>query len=121
MRGVENIIKMRRVGVKPSVVYVETRPMGKWARRFTDTPGDWVDLHLDAKDVAACELIDLRCLVGIDNVIVSGINERDVERLGQAVIKAGAKVATLMIYDDKADPFTPKALVKSKRITKESA
>ena len=52
MRGVENIVRMRCAGRKPSVVYVEMLPMQQWTRQLTDKAGRFVDIHLGARDPA---------------------------------------------------------------------
>jgi len=119
MHGLDNLRKMRRAGLKPSVVFVETQPMAKWTRKFTDAAGDWVDLHLDPKDVNGIELADLRALVGVPNVIVNGFNDGRTEQIGRACVKAGAKVVTVVFYDGEVNPFLPAALVRSIRMTNE--
>lgn len=98
MRGVENLVNMRKRGTKPAMVWVELLPMQQWARQLTEKPGRWVDIHLDNKDAAAVDLIDLRGLVGL-NVTVNGLNEPTTERVARACFKAGAAVVQAMFYD----------------------
>lgn len=119
MRGVENIVRMRRAGVKPSVVFVELRPMAKWTRYLTETADSWVDIHLTPKDIGGIELADLRCLTGVKHVLVNGDDEQQTERVARACFKAGAKVVEAFFYNPNIDPYSPKALTKALRIAHE--
>ena len=92
MRGVENIIRMRKAGRKPSIVWVEMLPMQAWTRQLTDKAGRFVDIHLGARDVASIELADLRCLSGIEHVLINGPENESTDRVARACFRAGAKV-----------------------------
>jgi len=98
MRGVENLVNMRKRGTKPAMVWVELLPMQQWARQLTEKAGRWVDIHLDPKDAASVDLIDLRGLVGLQ-VTVNGLNDSTTERVARACFKAGACVVQAMFYD----------------------
>lgn len=98
MRGVENLVNMRKRGTKPAMVWVELLPMQQWARQLTEKAGRWVDIHLDPKDAASVDLIDLRGLVGLQ-VTVNGLNDSTTERVARACFKAGASVVQAMFYD----------------------
>lgn len=99
MRGIENIIRMRKAGRKPSVVWVEMLPMQKWARQCTDKAGRYVDLHLDEKDALAVDLADLRCLSGVGRVLINGPDSDLTEKVALACFKAGAKVVEAFWFD----------------------
>lgn len=91
MRGIENIVRMRKAGRKPSIVWVEMLPMQAWTRQLTEKPSRFVDIHMGARDVASIELADLRCLSGIDHVLVNGPENETTDRVARACFKAGAK------------------------------
>ena len=115
MRGVENIIRMRKAGLRPSMVSVEMLPMQQWTRQLTDKAGRFVDIHLGARDVASIELADLRCLSGIPNVTVSGPENESTDRVARACFKAGA-VRVESLWISTANPY--RAIVtRSMRIT----
>lgn len=99
MRGVENIIRMRKAGQKPSVVWVEMLPMQKWALQLTEKASRHVDIHLDEKDAQRADLIDLRCLAGVGHVLVNGPNDETTEKVARACFKAGAKVVEAFWFD----------------------
>jgi len=90
MRGVENIIAMRRRGIKPSIVMVELMPMLPWTKEATARPGRHVDIHLDERDIKAIELADLRCLIGL-SVIVCGPDDESTWKVARACKAAQAK------------------------------
>lgn len=99
MRGVENIIRMRKAGRKPSVVWVEMLPMQKWAIQLTEKSSRHVDIHLDEKDAQRADLMDLRCLAGVGHVLVNGPNDETTEKVARACFKAGAKVVEAFCFD----------------------
>ena len=117
MRGVENIVRMRRNGMKPSVVWVEMMPMQQWTRVLTDRAARHVDIHLTPRDIASIGLADLRCLNGIAHVLVNGPADASTERVARACSKAGAKVVEAFFYD-RSKPYDEQ-LVKGLRLTKE--
>ena len=119
MRGADTIINMRMNRKAPTIVYIETRPMNDLAKSYTERPRDDMDLHLDPSEVARIETMDLRFLVGIKVVLISGANERDIDRIGAACVKAGAGRVESALYDDNADPFGALALLKTKLHTKD--
>lgn len=99
MRGIENIIRMRKAGAKPSVVWIEMMPMQQWAKKLTEKSARHVDIHLAPNDVSAIELADLRCLSGINHVLVNGPNDETTEKVARACFKAGAKVVEAFWFD----------------------
>lgn len=117
MRGVENIIRMRKAGAKPSVVWVEMLPMQQWARCLTEKADRHVDIHLAPNDITAIDLADLRCLSGISHVLVNGPNDETTERVARACFKAGAKVVEAFWFDI-SNPFRI-AITKGLRISAE--
>ncbi len=92
MRGIENIVRMRKNGIRPSVVFVEMLPMQQWARQLTDKAGRFVDIHMDQRDASAIDLADLRCLSGINRVFINGPESELTDRVARACFRAGAKV-----------------------------
>lgn len=99
MRGVENIIRMRKAGMKPSVVWVEMLPMQQWARKLTEKIDKHVDIHLAAREAASIDLADLRCLAGINKVMVNGPNNEATDKVARACFRAGAKVVEAFWFD----------------------
>jgi hypothetical protein len=99
MRGVQNIIMMRKAGRKPSVVWVEMLPMQKWTRYLTETADRHVDIHMDEKDSMTVDLADLRCLSGIGMVYVNGPDNDLTEKVARACFRAGAKVVEAFWFD----------------------
>lgn len=99
MRGIDNIIRMRKSGLKPSVVWVEMLPMQQWARQLTEKFDRHVDIHLDPRDIDAIELADLRCLSGIKRVLVNGPDNDTTEKVARACFKAGAQVVEAFWFD----------------------
>jgi hypothetical protein len=116
MRGIDSLIKMRLRGDKPSCVWVEMLPMQKWTRQYTDQPGQWVDLHMSEDDVKRVDLLDLRCLIGL-NVTVQGEDKPETEQVARACFKAGANVVQAMFYDI-SNPYRIQ-IIKGLRISKE--
>lgn len=98
MRGVSNIVRMRSMGLKPSLVFVEMLPMQQWARELTDKRSRHVDIHLKPSDVAGIDTADLRCLTGL-NVIVNGPDDATTERVARACRRAGAKTVQAFFFD----------------------
>ena len=115
MRGVENIVKMRRAGLKPSVVWVEMLPMQQWARVLTDRADRHVDIHLTPRDIASIGLADLRCLNGIAHVLVNGPADATTEKVARACQRAGAKVVEAFFFDT-SKPYALE-IVKGLRLT----
>lgn len=101
MRGVENIIRMRKAGMRPSIVWVEMLPMQAWTRQLTDKAGRFVDIHMGERDVAGIELADLRCLSGIPHVLVNGPENESTDRVARACFAAGAKSVESLWIDTK--------------------
>ena len=116
MRGVENLVNMRKSGLKPSAVWVEMLPMQKWTRQYTEQADRWVDIHLSSKDIAAIELADLRCLIGL-TAIVCGPADDSTEKVARACFAAGAKVVQA-VFHDISNPYNIKT-VKGLRISAE--
>lgn len=98
MRGLENLLRMRKRGLKPSVVWVETQPMAKWTRPLTESIRDQVDIHLTPRDVLFIQTADLRALVGL-HVMVNGLVSTDTEKLARACFNAGAGVVEAFFFD----------------------
>ena len=117
MRGVENIIRMRKAGRKPSVVWVEMMPMQQWTRYLTEKADRHVDIHMTDRDIASVDFADLRCLSGISNVLVQGPNNSTTERVARACFKAGAKVVQAYWFDV-TNPYQIK-VVKALRLSEE--
>ena len=92
MRGIENIVRMRCAGRKPSVVWVEMLPMQQWARKLTEKVSKHVDIHMGEREAAAIDLADLRCLAGVNKVMVNGPDSDATEKVARACFRAGAKV-----------------------------
>lgn len=113
MIGVDNIIKMRMDGQAPMSVFIETRPMNEDAKRYTNNRGTSVDIHMDQSDVARVETADLRCLVGLI-VVICGTNESDLDRIASACLKAGAAKVESCHFDQNADPYSVRALIKTR-------
>mgnify|MGYP007100051279 FL=1 len=99
MIGVDNIVRMRKAGQKPSSVFVEMLPMQKWARQYAEKSSRYVDLHMDEKDALSPDLLDLRCLAGIGMVYVNGPDSELTEKMARACFKAGAKVVHAFCFD----------------------
>lgn len=99
MRGVDNIIRMRMAGRKPSVVWVEMLPMQQWARQLTEKASRHVDIHVTEREASSIDLADLRCLSGVDNVMVNGPDDESTARVARACFKAGAKVVQAFWFD----------------------
>lgn len=118
MRGVENIIRMRLAGAKPSVVWVEMLPAQQWTRVLTDFAAKHVDIHLTASDIKSIETADLRCLHGIAHVVVNGPADATTERVARACFKAGAKVVEAFCIDY-SKPFAQQ-VVKGLRLAEGS-
>lgn len=91
MQGVENIIAMRKRGLKPSMVMVETEPMQKWTKEATSRPGRHVDIHLTPSDIKNIATADLRCLIGL-SVVVCGPDNEDTWRVARACKAAQARI-----------------------------
>lgn len=117
MRGVQNIIRMRSMGLKPSVVWVELEPVQQWARQLTEQEGRHVDIQPTPAEIAAFDLQDLRCLKGIAHVLVSGPANASTERVGRACQKAGAKVVEVFFFD-RSKPYAEQ-VTKAMRLTQE--
>lgn len=115
MRGVENIVRMRRNGMKPSVVWVEMMPTQQWTRVLTDRAARHVDIHLTPRDIASIELADLRCLNGVAHVLVNGPADASTERVARFCSKAGAKVVEAFFFD-LTKPYADQ-IVKGLRLT----
>lgn len=99
MIGIENIVKMRKAGQKPSAVFVEMLPMQKWARQYAEKSSRYVDLHMDEKDALTPDLMDLRCLSGVGMVYVNGPDSDATEKVARACFNAGAKVVQAFRFD----------------------
>jgi len=104
MRGVDNIVAMRKRGLKPAVVWVEMLPMLRWARELTRQAGRYVDIHVDPSDVPAIQRADLRCLVGL-RVMVNGPDDDSTEKVAKACFEAGATNVQAFFFD--IDKFNP--------------
>lgn len=115
MRGVENIVRMRRAGLKPSVVWVEMMPLQQWTRKLTDQAAKHVDIHLTPRDIASIGLADLRCLNGVAHVLVNGPADATTEKVARACQKAGAKVVEAFFFDP-TKPYEQQ-IVKALRLT----
>lgn len=115
MRGVENIVRMRRAGLKPSVVWVEMMPLQQWTRKLTDQAAKHVDIHLTPRDIASIGLADLRCLNGVAHVLVNGPADASTEKVARACQKAGAKVVEAFCFDP-TKPYEQQ-IVKALRLT----
>ena len=99
MRGHEPLIALRMSGKRPRSVSVMLGKVEAWALAWDKHPatqGDAV-IEIEAKDIPA--LMDLRCLVGLDYVLVYGDdNERT-----RSVVEACQKYAKRVIaayFDD---------------------
>ena len=115
MRGVENIVRMRRAGLKPSVVWVEMMPLQQWTRKLTDQAAKHVDIHLTPRDIASIGLADLRCLNGVAHVLVNGPADASTEKVARACQRAGAKVVEAFFFD-RSRPYKDQ-IVKGLRLT----
>ena len=115
MRGVDNIVRMRRAGFKPSVVWVELEAMQQWTRKLTDQAAKHVDIHLTPRDIASIDLADLRCLNGVAHVLVNGPADATTEKVARACFKAGAKVVEAFFFDN-TKPYADR-IVKGLRLT----
>jgi hypothetical protein len=99
MRGHEPLIAMRLAGKRPRSVSVMLAKVAPWALAWDKHPatqGDAV-IEIEAKDAPG--LMDLRCLVGLDYVLVYG---DDTPRT-RAVVEACEKYAKRVIaayFDD---------------------
>lgn len=117
MRGVENILNMRKQRIVPTVVFVEMRPMQQWVRQLTQNAGQFVDIHLDADDIKKIDTADLRCLLGVSHVLVNGPDDDSTEKVALACRKAGAKVVEAFFFDESVMPQSPKSIIKAMRLT----
>lgn len=115
MRGVDNIVRMRRAGFKPSVVWVEMEAVQQWTRVLTDRADKHVDIHLTPRDIASIDLADLRCLNGIAHILVNGPADATTEKVARACQRAGAKVVEAFFFD-RSKPYE-KQIVKGLRLT----
>ena len=111
MIGIDNVIRMRLSGRKPSVVWVEMLPMQDACRQFTDKPGRHVDIHLDRSDISSIDRADLRCVVDT-HVIVNGADNSETERVARACFNSGAHVVEAFFFDIRkpTDPQIVKAM-----------
>lgn len=117
MRGIENILNMRKNRIVPTVVFVEMRPMQHWVKQLTQKAGQFVDIHLDPDDIKKIDTADLRCLLGVSHVQVNGPDDESTEKVAQACRKAGAKVVEAFFFDESVMPQNPKSIVKAMRLT----
>lgn len=104
MRGHEPIIAMRKRGVKPATVFIDT---------FEDPAKSWrlwptVDQSLPQVEVLDADMLsglDFRFLVGL-RVVVTGHDARRVKAICSACMDAGAaRVVTAAINDGRAAVF----------------
>lgn len=89
MRGHEQLIAVRRRGVKPAAVHVwcgsdETGWSSGWLERGSSVA--WIEVG-DGDSLAG---LDLRCVVGLP-VVVQGDSERRVRGVCEAAAECGAK------------------------------
>lgn len=117
MRGVQNIVRMRSSGMKPSVVWVELEPVQQWAKQLTEQASRHVDIQPTPAEIASIDLQDLRCLKGIAHVFVHGPVGASTERVGRACQKAGAKVVEVFFFD-RTKPYAEQ-VTKAMRLTQE--
>lgn len=117
MRGVDNIVNMRKSGIVPTVVFVEMRPMQQWVKQLTQRPGQFVDIHLDQDSIKKIDTADLRCLLGVNHVLVNGPDDDSTFRVASACRKAGAKVVEAFFFDESVIPQHPKSIIKAMRLT----
>lgn len=106
MRGLENIISMRLAGKVPTVVWVEMFPMQEWTKQLTKTPDTHVDVHVAPEDVPSIESRDLRCLVGLQTVLVNGPDDDSTDRVAAACFKAGPQCVESVRFDI-SNPYRP--------------
>lgn len=88
MRGAEHLIAMRRQGLRPVLVFVETGPDGRIDEQLNRD--DQASAHLWVEPHESIGRLDLRCLVGL-GVSVSGPDEKRVVGVVNAALAAGAK------------------------------
>lgn len=87
MRGHTDLIAMRRHGVVPRMVYVDTDPGHVRHDHLMPFDPDFVQVFVDPKEHA--NLLDLRCLVGL-TVQVSGLDATRVAAITAACVDAKA-------------------------------
>lgn len=105
MRGHEPLVSMRLAGHRPRSVWISLFPVQSWALEWAEwepTQGDCT-IELDTHDIAIAARLDLRFLVGLDNVTVSGPDSESTTRIAQACTRAGAK-RVLAAYIDISNP-----------------
>lgn len=116
MRGIENLIAMRKAGMKPAFVWVEMLPMQQWTKKLTQSVSRHVDIHMGQPDIDRVTTIDLRALVGL-NVLVNGPANDSTEKVAMACLNAGAKTVQAFFYDLSRHEY--EWLVKGMRFSKE--
>ena len=93
MKGLDQVIKMRRQGYKPAYIVLQDSPK----------PTDFGWLQWTAADIP--ELLDLRALVGVV-VSVHGKDSGEVFRWAQAAMNAGASTVLTMVYGFRGEFMT---------------
>jgi hypothetical protein len=83
MRGHEGIIRMRKEGRKPGMVFLNDQPCHTDWEQFGSYP------NIEISPTEQPEWLDLRFLVGL-RVSVTGSTEKRAKRLSEACKKAGA-------------------------------
>lgn len=98
MRGMENLIAMRKAGLKPTAVWVEMLPMQQWAKKLTQSVSRHVDIHMGQPDLVRLSTLDLRALLGL-HVLVNGPADESTEKVAKACFDAGAKTVEAFFFD----------------------
>lgn len=98
MQGIDNIVRMRMTGAKPTFVWVEMMPLQPWCKQLTERPGRHADIHLTPDEVATIERQDLRGIVDT-HVLVHGPNDDSTDRVARACFNAGAAKVEAFFFD----------------------
>lgn len=98
MRGLNELIAMRKRGLKPSMVYVEMLPMNDFAKKLARRPGRYADIHMGQPDVKNVTTLDLRALLGL-SVMVNGPDDASTEKVARACLNAGAATVQAFFFD----------------------
>lgn len=104
MHGHENIIRMRKTGVKPAFVFVNDWPC---ETGWFDT-GEHATVCTDGDDLAS---MDLRFLVGL-RVSVSAHSEARAKAIFEACKAAGVEVVGAVHVDPKLKPWQQRGWVE---------
>lgn len=101
MRGHEPLISMRLRGCKPRSCALSLFPVKSWAtdwHKHPSTEGD-ATIEISEEEAAMAGRLDLRFLVDLNYVTVSGPDNDLTTQVAMAALDAGAKKVTAVYFD----------------------